>query len=164
MFPVKAKNNLPVDQLVILSVSVRGQLGPMTVWLSNRPHPRSDPHHFRVPLNAQGWTQIYSAFHEPSQEDYVKLDLSRNPVVLVPGETRLLYIHSQAPGDEAIVYDNSLETYRRRPRVEDPMIAIYSGKAHLSPTPFGQIPIWGWYVCFYRPLTILIYPIALARV
>lgn len=35
MFPVKCKDILPVDHLVIKSVSVRGQLGSMTVWVSN---------------------------------------------------------------------------------------------------------------------------------
>lgn len=35
MFPVKCKELLPIDHLVIKSVSVRGKLGPLTVWVSN---------------------------------------------------------------------------------------------------------------------------------
>ncbi|OEU05991.1 hypothetical protein FRACYDRAFT_257077 [Fragilariopsis cylindrus CCMP1102] len=35
MFPIKCKDLLPIDHLVIKSVSVRGRLGPLTVWISN---------------------------------------------------------------------------------------------------------------------------------
>jgi hypothetical protein len=35
MFPIKCKELLPIDHLVIKSVSVRGRLGPLTVWVSN---------------------------------------------------------------------------------------------------------------------------------
>ena len=51
------------------------------------------------------------------------------------------------PGDEAIVYDNTDPHHQRGrepPRFEDNCISIHTGKAHLSPTPFGQSPIWGW--------------------
>lgn len=36
MFPVRCKSILPVDQLVIKSISVRGRLGPVTVWVTNQ--------------------------------------------------------------------------------------------------------------------------------
>ena len=32
MFPVKCKDILPIDHVVINSVAVRGGLGPLTVW------------------------------------------------------------------------------------------------------------------------------------
>ena len=35
MFPVKCKDLLPLDHIVIKSVSVRGDLGPVTVWVNN---------------------------------------------------------------------------------------------------------------------------------
>eukprot|EP00532_Pseudo-nitzschia_australis_P012919 CAMPEP_0168220172 /NCGR_PEP_ID=MMETSP0140_2-20121125/9057_1 /TAXON_ID=44445 /ORGANISM="Pseudo-nitzschia australis, Strain 10249 10 AB" /LENGTH=502 /DNA_ID=CAMNT_0008148813 /DNA_START=127 /DNA_END=1635 /DNA_ORIENTATION=- len=35
MFPIKCKDLLPVDHLVVKSVSVRGHLGSLTVWISN---------------------------------------------------------------------------------------------------------------------------------
>ena len=41
MFPIKCKDLLPVDHLVIKSVAVRGRLGPLTVWVSNRDANRS---------------------------------------------------------------------------------------------------------------------------
>ena len=34
MFPIKAKRSLPIHQIVINSISVRGRLGPLTVWVT----------------------------------------------------------------------------------------------------------------------------------
>ena len=34
MFPIKAKRSLPIHQIVINSLSVRGRLGPITVWVT----------------------------------------------------------------------------------------------------------------------------------
>ena len=171
---------------MLRSVSVRGQLGPLTVWVSNEdaptgppPNPRTnrgrreeaalateaenngrETYHFR--LTSRYWTKVYEQTHEPSQRQYKVLDFSDNPVVMKPGQVRAIYIHSTLPGDEAIVYDNTrhVNPYGRagywgrptrpagheasQPRYQDDMIAIYTGKAHLSTTPFGQVNIWGW--------------------
>jgi len=35
MFPIKCKDILPVAQIVINSIAVRGELGPVTVWVTN---------------------------------------------------------------------------------------------------------------------------------
>lgn len=37
MFPIKCKNILPIDHIVINSISVRGRLGPLTVWVTKDP-------------------------------------------------------------------------------------------------------------------------------
>eukprot|EP00586_Coscinodiscus_wailesii_P000211 CAMPEP_0172481088 /NCGR_PEP_ID=MMETSP1066-20121228/6669_1 /TAXON_ID=671091 /ORGANISM="Coscinodiscus wailesii, Strain CCMP2513" /LENGTH=443 /DNA_ID=CAMNT_0013243051 /DNA_START=143 /DNA_END=1474 /DNA_ORIENTATION=+ len=37
MFPVKCKDTLPIDHIIIKSISVRGRLGPLTVWVSKDP-------------------------------------------------------------------------------------------------------------------------------
>ena len=37
MFPVQCKENLPVERVVITSIAVRGELGPITIWVSNDP-------------------------------------------------------------------------------------------------------------------------------
>ena len=58
-----------------------------------------------------------------------------------PGQVRALYIHSQAQGDQSIVYDDSRHLGTAGPRHDDAVITIYSGKAHLSPVPFGQTPV-----------------------
>jgi hypothetical protein len=118
------------------------------------------------------WTKIYEAVHGPSAREYVELQLD-SPVLLYPGEVRAIYIHSRLPGDEAIVYDNTpyhgdtlyggglfrqFHGFRPRgqvqpyggsgpqpvPRYDDKFLSIFTGKAHLSPVPFGSTPIWGW--------------------
>lgn len=148
MFPIRAKTVLPVEKIVITSVAVRGQLGEMSVWVTNHDisaDVASGNYNFR--LTPRHWTKIYGHKLAASPRTYKMLDLASSPVVLEPGQVRLLYIHSTADSDDAIVYDNTDPLLRADTcpiRHEDNCIAIYSGKAHLSPTPFGQLPIWGW--------------------
>ena len=172
MFPIKAKQNLPVSQIVLHAVAVRGQLGPLTVWVSrndvmndnnndnhNVPADDAPPsREYTFPLQSRYWDKVYQRVHGPSVREFQWLDFSATPIVLRPGQVRAVYIHSTLPGDEAIVYDNSDVTLQRwhyppgaalarqrpTPRHDDAYIRILSGKAHLSPRPFGQTPIWGW--------------------
>lgn len=144
MFPIATKQDLPVNQIVIRSVSVRGYLGPLTVWISNQgllPRENDAYHHWG---QAQ-FTCLYEKHHEASRRAYQTLEFPQ-PLVLQPGEERVLYIHSKAPHDRAIVYDNSHlgGDHHHRARYEDAFLQIRSGKAHLSPTVFGETPIWGW--------------------
>ena len=153
MFPIKAKAILPVEKIVIHSVAVRGQLGALTVWVSNDTIAPDRNGHYAFRLSPRHWTKIYDQKHRPSQREYAILDLSAHPLVIQPGQVRVLYIHSTSPGDEAIVYDNTASnvplTARGPPRFEDPFISIHAGKAHLSPIPFNQSPIWGWGNAWY---------------
>ena len=96
MFPVKCKDLLPLDHVVIHSVAVRGRLGPLTVWVSKEEAtPRRG---FR--MNPKFWEKIYERTHGPSIRNYVELDFRSNPIYLKPGQTRAIYIHSTLPGDE----------------------------------------------------------------
>ena len=146
MFPVKCKDLLPLDHLVIKSVAVRGYLGPLTVWVSNddyeqqRQGDRSVER--RVRLNPAFWTKLSDKTHERSCREYKQLVLE-NPIKLKPGETRVIYIHSTLPGDRAIVYDNSYYGMESN-RYEDDKLLIMTGRAHVSTEVFGQEPIWGW--------------------
>jgi len=142
MFPIKAKEILPVNKIVVRSISVRGGMGPMTVWVSNQDEIPDTNRQYNFPLNSDSWTEVYRKFHPPSYQKYVKLDLMENPICLRPGQIRAIYVHSSLSGDEAIVYDNS--NGASRTRYQDSFIHISKGKAHLSPKPFGQSPIWGW--------------------
>lgn len=145
MFPVKCKDLLPLDHLVIKSVAVRGRLGPLTVWVSNPDqHQNGNDERMqqRVRLNPRYWTKLYEKNHDPSFRKYKDLELT-TPLRLHPGETRVIYIHSSLPGDEAIVYDNSYYGQTSK-RYEDSKLSIMTGRAHLSTTVFGQDPIWGW--------------------
>ena len=128
---------MPLDHVVIHSVSVRGRLGPLTVWVSNE---EQSPTRRGFRMSSRFWTKIYERTHSPSFRTYVQLDLRENPIVLRPGQCKAIYIHSTLPGDEAIVYDN-----RHSRRTHDGAhLTILSGRAHVSQTPFGVRPIWGW--------------------
>lgn len=141
MFPINIKEDMPVSQLVIRSVAVRGYLGPLTVWVSKPDRPQgTDTYHY---WTEEHFTQIYKKTHEPSRRTYQTLAFDQ-PIILKPGEERILYVHSTAPHDRAIVYDNSYFPGVERARYEDAFVQIRTGRAHLSPEPFGQTPIWGW--------------------
>eukprot|EP00522_Entomoneis_paludosa_P012465 CAMPEP_0172456816 /NCGR_PEP_ID=MMETSP1065-20121228/17765_1 /TAXON_ID=265537 /ORGANISM="Amphiprora paludosa, Strain CCMP125" /LENGTH=428 /DNA_ID=CAMNT_0013210063 /DNA_START=22 /DNA_END=1305 /DNA_ORIENTATION=- len=150
MFPVKCKDLLPLDHLLIKSVAIRGALGPLTVWVSNEEEHVNDRNNNssndrlnqRVRLDPRYWTKLYDNTHEPSRRTYKEL-LLESPIRLQPGQTRVIYIHSTLPGDEAIVYDNS-EYGMSSKRYEDDKLAILTGRAHVSNDVFGQEPIWGW--------------------
>mmetsp|Transcript_15328 Transcript_15328/g.23197 ORF Transcript_15328/g.23197 Transcript_15328/m.23197 type:complete len:421 (-) Transcript_15328:134-1396(-) len=135
MFPVKCKDILPLDHLVINSVAVRGALGPLTVWVT-----KSEDLNGEIRLSKKYWTKIYQKEHQPSFVGYKELDLSANPIILKPGQVKGIYIHSTRRGDEAIVYDNKA----KQKTVDDSFITILPGRAHVSEKVFGSIPIWGW--------------------
>ena len=96
----------------------------------------------RIRDDASAWTKVYDKFHSPSRRRYETLDLSKNPIILEPGKTRAIYIHSAAQHDLAIVYDNS--NSMRSARYSDSFLTIHSGAAHLSPERFDNQNIWGW--------------------
>jgi len=207
MFPIKCKALLPIDHIVVKSVSVRGRLGPLTVWINNndndaanrdnsstntttarssaslrsnnnesrrrltlrnvitrrnrierwdsntnedeehRRHAAADNNdQHRVKLHPKSWTKLYEKKHGPCpRHTYTELVFEK-PVILRPGNVRVLYIHSTANHDQAIVYDNNnnSNTTANSCRFEDNKLAILSGRAHVSTTCFGQDPIWGW--------------------
>lgn len=144
MFPVKCKDLLPIEHLVIKSVAVRGELGPLTVWVSNREEPGASEEaaQKRIRLDPRYWTKLYERNHKQSRYQYQELVLD-TPIKLEPGETRVIYVHSTLDGDTAIVYDNSYYGASSK-RFEDDKLSIMSGRAHVSPQVFGQQPIWGW--------------------
>jgi hypothetical protein len=154
MFPVKCRNILPVDHVVITSLGVRGDLGPISIWVTkddvdgtfHMDTNTNSANHNRarsmrqIDMKKSGWVQIYSMEHQPSRNDYTQLDLSQNPIRINPDRVRGIYIHSTFDGDTAIVYDNKRDAIKR---YEDPFLTIFSGRAHVSTEPFGRIPIWG---------------------
>ena len=131
MFDVACESELPVEYVEIQSVSVRGDLGPLTVWTT--PDTFLDKHE-----SQEEWTKLYEAVHEPSRNHMVELKFN-DPIKLRPGERRGMYVHSALPGDEAIVYDNqrAVVTY------QDKTFKVLPGLAHLSNKPFGKRGFWG---------------------
>ena len=113
MFPIRAKMILPVDQIIIQSVAVRGNLGDISIWISNETTPQTspenrtnDPHHgvevSSFKLSPKHWTKVYENKHKPSPRSYQTMDLTKfydKPVTLLPGQVRLMYIHSTLESD-----------------------------------------------------------------
>jgi len=135
MFPVKAKDYLPVDHIIINSIAVRGALGPLTVWVTKDSELGGS-----ISCNKKHWKKLYEKTHPPSYRAYKELDLSKSPIVLKPGQVRGIYIHSTRRGDEAIVYDNK----EKQKTHSDSFLTILPGRAHVSEKVFGSVPIWGW--------------------
>jgi hypothetical protein len=105
-------------------------------------------------MSEKHWTKIYEKEHESSFRNYEPLDLSNNPIVLRPGQTRGVYIHSSIEDDTGIVYDNQQKIKTH----DDKFITVLPGRAHVSTKPFGTMPIWGhgnpWRgkICFFFSL------------
>ena len=134
------KKDLPVARIIIRSISVRGSLGDMSVWVTKN---NVTPHDgFNLVTSHTYWNNIYNQNHAPSRRRYQSLDFSNKPLIMKPGETKLLYVHSRASHDRAIVYDNTNNTDGTR--YQDSLISIHTGMAHLSPEPFGRETFWGW--------------------
>jgi len=136
MFDVRCRareeGGAPLEFMEINAISVRGLLGPLTVWTT--------PDSFNSKEDDKElWELIYEAEHSPSHRDYQQLELTR-PVRLCPGGSSGLYVHSKLPGDSALVYDNQ----RNELTYEDEVLQVYPGLAHLSNRPFGRRGMWGF--------------------
>lgn len=132
MFDVRCDCDLPLEYVEIQSISVRGALGPLTVW--HTPDTFRGKHEDRT-----AWVKVYEAQHAPSRETMVDL-LLPVPLRLRPGESCGLYVHSAEPGDDAIVYDNQRS---RTSSYQDRCLKLLPGMAHLSNRPFGDHGFWG---------------------
>jgi hypothetical protein len=135
MFDVRCESALPLEYLEIGSISVRGDLGLLTVWHT--------PDSFREKQDKAAraeWTKLYEGAHAPSRETAVALCLD-TPIRLRRGQSCGLYVHSAAPGDDAIVYDNVRG--RGGYTFVDRCLRVLPGMAHLSNRPFGDRGMWG---------------------
>jgi len=99
---------------------------------------------FVIDTNQSKWVKIYEKSHKPNFRNFVELDISSTPIILYPGEVKGIYVHSTLPGDQAIVYDNHYGDMNKSDTPEDDFIKIREALAHVSETPFGTVPIWGW--------------------
>jgi len=133
MFTIKVKDDLPVDFIQVSALSIRGGLGPITVWVT--------PDSWEGKSEDQSqWTMVYKGNHSSSFRKFVSLPFS-DPVI-IPRNCRIgVYVHSAAHGDESIVYDE--QRTRSGISIDDTFIQVGSGLAHLSHTPFSGIHPWG---------------------
>ena len=61
MFPVKAKRSLPIHQIVINSLSIRGQLGPITVWVTKDEEAYRDEERKRLAIEEAAATSAFAS-------------------------------------------------------------------------------------------------------
>ena len=130
-----------MSYLEISSLWVRGQLGPLTVWARAGGH---GGRHGDAVHDPTQWTKAYEKKHDPSFDTLVELVLDR-PIRLSAGDTVGVYVHSAAPGDAAIVYDDQRRYYTDAEDSvrDDGKLVILPGTAHLSNKPFGRRAPWG---------------------
>ena len=132
MFDVEVLDRRPVQALVVDSIHVRGGLGQMSVWCV-------EGGRRGVEEKPAAWTRHFSRHVNASWRDFTSLKLEP-PLILLPGKTYGLYVHSADQGDDGVVYDNQRDEICH----EDEYIRVFPGLAHLSPDPFGADgPWWG---------------------
>jgi len=132
MFDVEVLERRPVQALVVDSIHVRGGLGQMSVWCV-------EGGRRGVEEKPNAWTRHFSRHVNASWRDFTSLKLEP-PLILLPGKTYGLYVHSADQGDDGVVYDNQRDEICH----EDDYIRVFPGLAHLSPDPFGADgPWWG---------------------
>jgi hypothetical protein len=125
LFKVEIKPDIAVEFVEIQSLSIRGELGRISIYCWNY---------------EETFVRIFGPnFIAPSPYDFVELSLSK-PIRLVPSMQTAIYIHSELQNDTAIVYSNVKSS---KYTFEDDIFIIHPGIAHTSPIPFEPINQWG---------------------
>eukprot|EP00659_Diplonema_papillatum_P018724 gene18724-28902_t len=125
------KDGPPLEHLLIQAVKVRGQLGPMAVYVT----PESYKEKVASP---DEWQKVHDDKHDASPDILVPLEF-KTPVKLTRGDRCGVYVHSRLPGDQAVVYDDQRGHITHR----DTYLNILPGMAHLNPMPFVNLAPWG---------------------
>mmetsp|Transcript_60324 Transcript_60324/g.82754 ORF Transcript_60324/g.82754 Transcript_60324/m.82754 type:complete len:288 (-) Transcript_60324:386-1249(-) len=132
MFSVLCKSKMPVEFIEINSISIRGALGPLTVWYKVGSLTRNE--------NPRNWTKVYHATHDSSFRKLVPLRLMESVRVL-PNQMVSLYAHSAKQNDLGIVYDDLRNLSSGKS--QDEFIEVLPGRAHLCSEPFANDHPWG---------------------
>eukprot|EP00808_Paulinella_micropora_P001773 g30245.t1 len=131
MFDLEVKSSLPVHEIVLEAIWVRGALGRMKIFTTPETHRGKQE-------DAAQWTEVHSGTY-PASEQKLSPMLLDPPIALHPGQSLGIYVHSQEEGDQGIVYNNQRGTVT----YVDRHLKIKPGCAHLSPQPFSGRG-WGW--------------------
>lgn len=127
MFDLDCSDTLPVKDIVIESIWVRGRLGSMSVYITPETHANKEE-------NSEEWKQIHTGQYSASFEELKEMKLE-HPISLKPGQSIGIYVHSADRGDEGIVYNNQRGVFTH----VDRHLKIMPGLAHLSSIPFDGI-------------------------
>lgn len=116
IFVVEVQDSLPIDFVEIHSISVRGRLGRMSVYSTLQVESTKllDPNGtFAQKLlrnnvgQSRKWKRNFGPTminnHDPTMMRELVLDV---PIRLGSGMAIAIYVHSEARGDEALVYDD----------------------------------------------------------
>eukprot|EP00040_Diaphanoeca_grandis_P005257 m.32052 g.32052 ORF g.32052 m.32052 type:complete len:405 (-) comp16571_c0_seq1:258-1472(-) len=144
-FNVRCGTELPIVYTTLDSLWIRGELGPMKVFITKEPVSFEGVYN-----NPQEWELLYDKSHEPHNEydgnsddgasryAELKLDVKR---VVNPGETYGVYVHSGLESDRGVVYDDS---NRSRRVIDNGSLCVQQGAyAHLNCEPFNMTAPWG---------------------
>eukprot|EP00555_Chaetoceros_dichaeta_P007223 CAMPEP_0198265924 /NCGR_PEP_ID=MMETSP1447-20131203/25571_1 /TAXON_ID=420782 /ORGANISM="Chaetoceros dichaeta, Strain CCMP1751" /LENGTH=436 /DNA_ID=CAMNT_0043955703 /DNA_START=19 /DNA_END=1329 /DNA_ORIENTATION=+ len=169
MFPIKCKDILPINQVVINSISVRGGLGPITVWVTNdettvigtaasiaHRHPTNAKKRSsrssvfaptaemrnqtgKISLKPEHWTQIYSNTHNPS--------FGKNFTPLDITSNPIILKPNQVRGvyiHSTLDSDEAIvyDNQQKEKTHDDTFLTVLPGRAHVSSTPFRSS--WGY--------------------
>lgn len=127
---VQPQEGVPVEYAELSSISVRGNLGQMTVWIQHGSFKHTHEDQTK-------WTKVHDSNHPPSFRKLTQLVFDR-PVRVKPGGILSVYVHSQQPDDTGLVYDNRRQRYHH-----DGFVRVHPGIAHLCNEPFAGWHPWG---------------------
>lgn len=133
VFNIKCRTLLPVNCIVIHSVAVRGGLGEMRIFVSK------GGYEGKLEVMSE-WQLVHHQKHETSYKTLVDMELD-STIVMAPGDTLGVYVHSSEQGDRGVVYDN--QRSNKKNSFSDNFIHITSGVADLSSRPFCNESPWG---------------------
>jgi len=130
IFDIKNKSKL--SRLRLLSVSVGGDLGDMTVWVCDGPAQATQ-------LDMDEWNCVAKGTFPPSIEKTTEINITEK-VELAQDATMGLYIHSAMHTDTGLNY----QSFRRMGEVvcEDANLQVLAGMGHTSPIPFDREAGW----------------------
>jgi len=130
LFDIKNKSKL--SRIRLLSVSVGGELGEMTVW-------NCDGMWEGKYMDQDYWRCVARGTFPSSTEKSTEIMFS-DPVDLDPGTVAGMYVHSTRPDDLGLYYQSFSRT--KDLICEDESVAVFAGLGHTSPIPFDTSEGW----------------------
>lgn len=149
MFNVNVDNCYPLKFCRLDSVSVRGGLGPMKIFVTKFAK-RFEETFSGNRCDPSEWQLVYDKEHEPCigrvgrsvERTYAELKLDE-PVIIEPNQTFGIYVHSGREDDEGIVYDNSSAAHQKI-NSTGTLKVLPRAFAHLNSEPFNSHSPWGY--------------------
>jgi len=174
MFPIEVKKTLPVDHLILTSISLRGQLGPLTVWITKEVEEMDNNASTNESVNGDSLA-LDNTMQSNQWSSLRESSVSRaGPITTNQDGWECIFRQTVAPSQEKFVelvlpepvklspngrnkirglyvhstrYGDEAIVYdnqKGRFTHDDDFLRIHPGSAHVSNTAFGKRTIWGW--------------------